>query len=199
MAIGLYGVVFTAQDLHGFKSIEIAYIIITDVSGVMVALGAIIFMVSFAGCVGALRENLCLLKLYFWSLTLFLIAELMFAIACIIFPWKSREILESILSTRLIENYRDSENTQNLVDFLQKEGIMTGMPTITLTVRKPVQALRDVVYLLRAASLIIGEWSELQSLNSGVDGNDIKMTDISVDTDLNTINEKIILVRLTLK
>lgn len=63
LAIGLYGVVFTAQDLHGLKSVETAYIIITDLSGVMVVLGSIIFIVSFAGCVGALRENLCLLKL----------------------------------------------------------------------------------------------------------------------------------------
>lgn len=62
IAIGLYGVVFTAQDLHGLKSVEIAYIVITDLSGVMMAIGSIIFLVSFAGCVGALRENLCLLK-----------------------------------------------------------------------------------------------------------------------------------------
>ncbi|XP_068223549.1 tetraspanin-33-like [Palaemon carinicauda] len=127
LAIGLYGVVFTAQDLYGLKSVEIAYIIITDLSGVMVALGSIIFIVSFAGCVGALRENLCLLKLYFWSLTIFLIAELMFAIACIIFPWKSREILESILSKRLVEEYRESQNTQNFVDFLQSEFYCCGI------------------------------------------------------------------------
>lgn len=129
MAIGLYGVVFTAQDLYGLKSAEMAYIIITDLSGVMVALGSIIFLVSFAGCVGALRENLCLLKLYFWSLTIFLIAELMFAIACIIFPWKSREILESVLSKRLIVDYRESENTQNFVDFLQSEFECCGITT----------------------------------------------------------------------
>ncbi|XP_063595361.1 tetraspanin-33-like [Penaeus indicus] len=123
LAIGLYGVVFTAQDLHGLKSVETAYIIITDLSGVMVVLGSVIFIVSFAGCVGALRENLCLLKLYFWSLTIFLIAELMFAIACIIFPWKSREIIEHLLSKRLIEEYRESQNTQNFVDFLQTESL----------------------------------------------------------------------------
>lgn len=62
VAIGLYGVVFTAQDLYGLKSVKIAYIVITDLSGIMVALGSIIFIVSFAGCVGALRENLCLLQ-----------------------------------------------------------------------------------------------------------------------------------------
>ncbi|XP_050706509.1 tetraspanin-33-like [Eriocheir sinensis] len=121
VAIGLYGVVFTAQEINGLKSVEVAYIVLTDLSGVMVALGTIIFIVSFAGCVGALRENLCLLKLYFWSLTIFLIAELMFAIACIIFPWKSREIIESVLSKRLIEDYRESQNTQNFVDFLQRQ------------------------------------------------------------------------------
>jgi len=84
-------------------------------------LGAAIFIVSFAGCIGALRENLCLLKLYFWSLTLFLILELIFAIACILFPWKSREIIEAVLSTRLVVLYWESTNTQNFVDFLQSE------------------------------------------------------------------------------
>nr|XP_053646241.1 tetraspanin-33-like [Cherax quadricarinatus] len=121
IAIGLYGVVFTAQDLNGLKSVQIAYIVITDLSGVMVALGSIIFIVSFAGCVGALRENLCLLKLYFWCLTIFLIAELLFAIACIIFPWKSREIIESVLSKRLIVDYEETANTKNFVDYLQRE------------------------------------------------------------------------------
>lgn len=129
VGIGLYGVVFTAQDLHGLKSVKIAYIVLTDLSGVMVALGSIIFVVSFAGCVGALRENLCLLKLYFWSLTIFLVAELLFAIACIIFPWKSREIIESVLSKRLIEDYRESQNTQNFVDFLQREFECCGITT----------------------------------------------------------------------
>ncbi|KAG0726520.1 Tetraspanin-33 [Chionoecetes opilio] len=66
---------------------------------------------------------------YFWSLTIFLIAELLFAIACIIFPWKSREIIESVLSKRLIEDYRESQNTQNFVDFLQHEFECCGITT----------------------------------------------------------------------
>ncbi|XP_045111452.1 tetraspanin-33-like isoform X1 [Portunus trituberculatus] len=129
VGIGLYGVVFTAQDLHGLKSVKIAYIVLTDLSGVMVALGSIIFVVSFAGCIGALRENLCLLKLYFWSLTIFLVAELIFAIGCILFPWKSREIMESLLSKRLIEDYRESQNTQNFVDSLQRHFECCGITT----------------------------------------------------------------------
>lgn len=62
MAIGAYGMYFTAVDLQDKKSLEIVYIIFTDLSGVLVAFGGIIFLISSAGCVGALRENMCLLK-----------------------------------------------------------------------------------------------------------------------------------------
>ncbi|KAB7503526.1 Tetraspanin-33 [Armadillidium nasatum] len=127
MAIGTYGMYFTAVDLQDKKSLELLYIIFTDLSGVMLAVGGVIFLISSAGCVGALRENMCLLKFYFWSLTIFLILELMIAIACIVFPWKSREFIEGLLSQRLIEEYRESENTQDMVDFLQSKMECCGM------------------------------------------------------------------------
>ena len=62
MAIGAYGMYFTAVDLTGKENLELMYILFTDVSAVFLAFGGVIFLVSFAGCVGALRENLCLLK-----------------------------------------------------------------------------------------------------------------------------------------
>lgn len=127
-AAGAYGMYFTAVELHGGKnSLELAYIVITDLSGVLLALGVVIWFVSFAGCIGALRENLCLLKLYFWVLTLFLMVELVIAIACIVFPWKSREIAEYMLSDRLIEDYRESDNSRDLVDTIQMNVQCCGM------------------------------------------------------------------------
>jgi len=45
--------------------------------------------------------------------------ELVVAIGCIVFPWKSREIVELMLSERLIEDYRESDNTRDLVDTVQ--------------------------------------------------------------------------------
>ncbi|CAL4132995.1 unnamed protein product, partial [Meganyctiphanes norvegica] len=126
-ALGCYGVIFTAEELSEKKSLEVLYIITTDLSGILLAIGGVIFMVSFTGCVGALRENLCMLKLYFWSLTIFLIAELMFAIACIVFPWKSREIMEGLLSKRMVEDYRDSDNTRDIVDFIQVQAECCGI------------------------------------------------------------------------
>ncbi|XP_076033384.1 tetraspanin-33-like [Oratosquilla oratoria] len=121
MAIGAYGMYFTAEELQGKEALEIAYTVVTDVSCVLVALGAIIFLVSFAGCIGALRENLCLLRTYVGCLTIFLILELLVAISCIVFPWKSREILEHMMSNGLVKDYWENANTKDMVDFLQSE------------------------------------------------------------------------------
>lgn len=46
----------------GWIRLETVYDVILNVSLVMVIMGAVVFIVSFAGCVGALRENTCLLK-----------------------------------------------------------------------------------------------------------------------------------------
>lgn len=61
IGIGLYAFVDKWQ-LTGWVRLETVYDVILNVSLVMVIMGGIIFIVSFAGCVGALRENTCLLK-----------------------------------------------------------------------------------------------------------------------------------------
>jgi tetraspanin-33 len=61
IGIGLYAFVDKWQ-LTGWVKLDNVYDVILNVSLVMVLMGGVIFIVSFAGCVGALRENTCLLK-----------------------------------------------------------------------------------------------------------------------------------------
>lgn len=49
-------------QITGWVKIDTVYDVILNISLVMIIMGAIVFIVSFAGCVGALRENTCLLK-----------------------------------------------------------------------------------------------------------------------------------------
>lgn len=61
IGIGLYAFVDKWQ-LTGSVKLENVYDFILNISLVMVVMGGVVFVVSFAGCVGALRENTCLLK-----------------------------------------------------------------------------------------------------------------------------------------
>lgn len=61
IGIGMYAFVDKWQ-LTGWVKLETVYDVILNVSLVMVIMGGVVFVVSFAGCVGALRENTCLLK-----------------------------------------------------------------------------------------------------------------------------------------
>lgn len=61
IGIGLYAFVDKWQ-LTGWVKLENVYDVILNISLVMVIMGGVVFIVSFAGCVGALRENTCLLK-----------------------------------------------------------------------------------------------------------------------------------------
>lgn len=55
IGVGLWAVT-QKSDYNTFSSIS------TDPAAVMVAVGGFIFIISFFGTVGALRENICFLK-----------------------------------------------------------------------------------------------------------------------------------------
>ena len=56
--------VWAYQEKTRFSStsIESVYDILFDMSLVLMVVGVVVFVVTFTGCVGALRENLCLLN-----------------------------------------------------------------------------------------------------------------------------------------
>lgn len=63
LLIGIGSFAFIEKwQITGWVKIDTVYDVILNISLVMIIMGAIVFVVSFAGCVGALRENTCLLK-----------------------------------------------------------------------------------------------------------------------------------------
>lgn len=61
VGVGFYAFVDKWQ-MTGSVRVENFYDILLNISLVMIIAGAVVFIVSFAGCVGALRENTCLLQ-----------------------------------------------------------------------------------------------------------------------------------------
>lgn len=126
IGIGLYAFVDKWQ-LTGWVKLENVYDVILNVSLVMVIMGGVVFIVSFAGCLGALRENTCLLKFYSLCLLIFFLMEMGIAILGFVFPHSMQSLLEENFTDKIIHTYRDDPDLQNFIDFAQQEFKCCGL------------------------------------------------------------------------
>merc|ERR1712186_84670 len=101
LGIGTYAVIDKWASGEGFR-MENVYDIIFNLAFLLIICGGVISIVSFAGCIGALRENMCLLKFYSFCLLIFFLAEMTIIALGFIYPNKLTEFLENELSDQLI-------------------------------------------------------------------------------------------------
>lgn len=127
LAIGVYAFMDKLMDGNGWVRLDTIYDVIFNISLVMIIAGVIVFTVSFAGCLGALRENTWLLKLYSMCLLLFFILEMSLAIICFVFPQYMNSFLEYQFTDKIIHSYRDDSDLQNFIDFAQQEFNCCGL------------------------------------------------------------------------
>jgi tetraspanin-33 len=126
IGIGFYAFVDKWQQI-GLIKLENVYDIILNISLVLVISGGIVFIVSFAGCLGALRENTCLLKFYSLCLLLFFLLEMVVAVVGFVFPHTMNSVLEERFTDKIVTTYRDDPDLQNLIDFAQQEFQCCGL------------------------------------------------------------------------
>ncbi|XP_006821543.2 tetraspanin-33-like [Saccoglossus kowalevskii] len=94
--------------------------LLTDPAIVLIVTGGIIFILGFAGCVGALRENTFLLMFFYLVLIIVLILEVVVFIVAIVFTQQTYAKVDTVIE-RAIINYREDLDLRNLIDFIQME------------------------------------------------------------------------------
>lgn len=114
LAIASYAMV-EKQEIYGQISR-----LTTDPAVLLLCIGLVMFSISFAGCLGALRENTCLLKFYSFLLGLMLILEITAAILGYVYSGKVKEEIHNAF-TKMIDNYLDDPDLQLLIDLVQTE------------------------------------------------------------------------------
>uniref|UniRef100_A0A3P9MDU8 Tetraspanin n=1 Tax=Oryzias latipes TaxID=8090 RepID=A0A3P9MDU8_ORYLA len=103
------------------KQAETALACLTvDPAVMLMVVGIFMFIVTFCGCVGSLRENICLLQTFCISLTVIFILQLTAGIMGFIFSDKARGKVTEVINKSII-HYRDDVDLQNLIDYGQKE------------------------------------------------------------------------------
>merc|ERR1719471_2429784 len=120
MGIGIYAIMDKWSSGEAFK-LNTIFDVIFNIGFLLLIIGFVVFIVSFAGCIGALRENMCLLRFYSLCLLLFFLAEMTVIALGFIYPNKLTEFLENELSDQLIQSYRDDLDFQNIIDLVQQD------------------------------------------------------------------------------
>nr|XP_020447556.1 tetraspanin-17 [Monopterus albus] len=97
---------------------------ITDLGGfdpvwLFIVVGGVMFILGFAGCIGALRENTFLLKFFSVFLGLIFFLELTAGILAFVFKDWIKDQLNLFINNN-VKAYRDDIDLQNLIDFAQE-------------------------------------------------------------------------------
>ncbi|XP_062338944.1 tetraspanin-33 [Osmerus eperlanus] len=101
-----------------------------DPAILLMVVGVLMFLITFTGCVGSLRENICLLQTFCICLTIIFLLQLAAGVLGFVFSDKARNRVTEIIN-RAIVHYRDDIDLQNLIDFGQKEFSCCGGVTYT--------------------------------------------------------------------
>lgn len=101
-----------------------------DPAVMLLVVGVLMFIITFCGCVGSLRENTCLLQTFCVCLTIIFLLQLAAGVLGFIFSDKARSKVTEMIN-KAITHYRDDLDLQNLIDFGQREFSCCGGLTYT--------------------------------------------------------------------
>uniref|UniRef100_A0A3Q3KPE0 Tetraspanin n=1 Tax=Monopterus albus TaxID=43700 RepID=A0A3Q3KPE0_MONAL len=103
------------------KAVTVRDTFLIDPAVILIVVGVVMFFITFCGCIGALRENIRLLKTFSFSLTLVFL--ILLAIAVLGFFYSDQQTRGALgkFVKKAIVHYRDDLDLQNLMDYIQKE------------------------------------------------------------------------------
>ncbi|GAA6220123.1 tetraspanin-15 isoform X1 [Lates japonicus] len=113
LAIGIYAEV----ERQRYKTLEGVFL---APAIILIVLGIIMFIVSFIGVLASLRDNLTLLKVFMYTLTVCLILELLGGVLALVFRNQTVDLVNKNIR-RGIVNYYDDLDFKNIMDFVQKK------------------------------------------------------------------------------
>ncbi|XP_021371895.1 tetraspanin-33-like [Mizuhopecten yessoensis] len=125
IGIGVWAFIEKNRFYH--KEVQTVYDIIFDLSVIFFIIGFIIFILGYAGCIGALRENICLLKFYYITMIIIFLLLVVGAVLAFVFRDKVKQILVDVLQQNLITRYQDDPDGQSTIDWIQEKLYCCGV------------------------------------------------------------------------
>ncbi|XP_075997596.1 tetraspanin-33 [Genypterus blacodes] len=111
-AVGIYAKVAKEKDVVDTLTIDPALLLIV--------VGSAVFLITFFGCFGALRNVTCLLKAFLGILVVVVLLQVAAGIVSYLFTDMVMERTEKLMMKAIIR-YREDQDLENAIDFIQKK------------------------------------------------------------------------------
>ncbi|XP_064479439.1 tetraspanin-14-like [Ornithodoros turicata] len=119
--VGLYAYFETGGDARYSNTRTLYSWILVRLEVAVMAVGATMVSLSLCGCLGALRENTCLLTTYSYFITALLLINLLIGLLVFFLPSQFKRFLRHTLTKNLVVHYRDSADLQEIIDSVQTD------------------------------------------------------------------------------
>ncbi|UYV62724.1 hypothetical protein LAZ67_2001727 [Cordylochernes scorpioides] len=93
----------------------------------LIGVGALVFLVGFCGCCGAMQESKCMLVTYFLFLLIILVAELAVGVMAVLFQDQTLQKFENRMTKTIRDEYGRNEGLTQSVDFAQTKFTCCGV------------------------------------------------------------------------
>ncbi|KAH7937679.1 hypothetical protein HPB49_014421 [Dermacentor silvarum] len=115
------------EDLQALRLGGLGGLLMSHLELALLGAGLVLSAVSCCGCVGALRENTCLLRAYSVALLCLIMTATVLGTLVLVMPAGAKRAVQRTLSATLVVHYRDSPDAQQLVDAVQRHLGCCGM------------------------------------------------------------------------
>ncbi|KAF3835766.1 hypothetical protein F7725_028324, partial [Dissostichus mawsoni] len=111
-AVGIYGKIAKEKDVVDTLTLDPALLLIV--------VGSAMFLITFLGCFGALRNTTCLLKMFLGILVAVLLLQIAAGVVGYLFTDMVMERTERLMMKAIVR-YREDRDLENAIDFIQKK------------------------------------------------------------------------------
>ncbi|XP_022614791.1 tetraspanin-33-like [Seriola dumerili] len=112
IAVGVYAKIAKEKDVVDTLTVDPALLLIV--------VGSVMFLITFLGCFGALRNATCLLKLFLGILVVVLLLQIAAGVVGYLFTDMVMERTERLMMKAIVR-YREDQDLENAIDFIQKK------------------------------------------------------------------------------
>ncbi|RVE74121.1 hypothetical protein OJAV_G00037940 [Oryzias javanicus] len=112
IAVGIYAKIAKEKDVVDTLTVDPALLLII--------VGSVMFLITFLGCFGALRNATCLLKMFLVILAVVFILQVAAGVVGYLFTDMVMERTEKLMMKAIVR-YREDRDLENAIDFVQKK------------------------------------------------------------------------------